>query len=168
MWELVRLERERALQVLSNQPSIVVLLDRGHQQFVYNNLILFALLGRSVFLLGLGKDVTLSLACAFLAGTLEVRVLDVLGDHEFLEADASLGGDHVTLGNTTKGAGVQGEWSVDEQQSGGEDLQEDDALSLMTSSQQDQNLAGHQGLAGLAHVLSEAGSCWATSDLEDD
>ena len=55
------------------------------------------------------------------------------------------GGNDVDLVDSPKRASVDAEWSSDEQKSGGQLLQEDDALSLVDSSQNDQNRAGSDG-----------------------
>lgn len=153
------------LQVFADEQSLVGLLDRALHQLVDGNLIRLALLRRCVLLFLLREDVAFGLAGFLLVRALEVSVVDVFGNGDTLQVHARLRGDDVALGDATQWAAVQVERSVDEEQAGLEDLQQHNALSLMTAGQQDEHLAGHQCAASVAGVLLEVVAGRALCDL---
>ena len=161
MWILMCSQGEVGFQVLADECALICLLDGCFHQFVNLDLILLALLRRLVFLFLFSEDVAFGLAGLLLVGSLEVGVVEMLRNGDALQVNASLCSDDIALGDATQWTAVQVERSVDEEQSGFQDLQQDNALALMTTGQEDEHLSGHQCAAGVVFVLLEVVLCRA-------
>jgi len=149
---------EHVLQVLGKELALGVGLDDLQQGGVHLLLVLLALLvGHEALLLG-REDVGLAALLVLLGlQAAEVGVVQVLGHLEGTQIHLRGGADHVALGDATQGARVEGEGSGDQQESGGQRLQQDDALALVATGQQDEHGSGGQVAASVALMLAEVG-----------
>jgi len=142
-------------QVLAEELLLRVLLQSADQLTINFDLILLALFRDDVSGLLLLEDFAFSVTNLLCLGPTEIFVVHGLGNVHSGNVDLGFGGNDVDLVDSPKRASVDAEWSSDEQKSGGQLLQEDDALSLVDSSQNDQNRAGSDGRTQFTVVLAK-------------
>lgn len=156
MWELARLQAEQRLQVLVQSALVLAFPDRFPDRLIHGLLVRFALLRRHISFLLRGENVPLrSLGVLLRHGTLEVAVVNMLRHLELAQLDVGAGSDHISLRNATHWAAVQEVGSGDQEQAGGQHLDEDDSLGLVATSQHDQDAARNHGFPRVARVVLE-------------
>lgn len=152
---LGRAKGKVAAQIRVEQLLVLVLADGSPDGLVNGQLIGLLLLRWSVLLLLGSKDLSLTTVLGFGQRTTEVSVVDVFWDDNLVQLDAGLGGNHITLGNPTEWSAVQGEGTGDEEQTRLENLQDNNSLSLVLTSQQDDNSTRNDRLPGVSLVGAE-------------
>jgi len=145
--ELTSRQTERSLQIREQDLSVSVRLDGFEHLLVNNNLIRFALGRWLVTLLLLGEDVAFSLLQALFADPAEVGIIDIGGNLNLFNVQLGAGGDNVVLVDTTNWNSVDLVWTSDEEKTRFQGFQEDDPLSTVNTSQQNENGSGGQRLA---------------------
>merc|ERR1712002_86710 len=88
-------------------------------------------------------------------GATEIIVIRSFGHVDSGNINLSLGGDDVDLVDSPERASVDAERAGDQQQTGSQLLQEDDAFALVGAGQQDQHGPRRDGRTQLAIVLAE-------------
>jgi len=138
---LLILEGETALQVGLEQGLLGVLLDQVVELLVDGLLVLLALLADLVFLLRLGEDFAalLLVALAILLLTVEISIVQRFRQLDRRNVKLGLCGDDEGLVNAAKGATVQTVRAGDKKKASGQLLQENNALSLVAASQEDED-----------------------------
>merc|ERR1719296_277661 len=131
-----------------------MLLDRLQNLVVDGDLVSLPCVRSDVSFLLVVEDVALLLGLLCL-DPLEVLVVNVLGDLDSRHIHAGGGGQEIPLVHTTKGAAVNLEGSGDEEKAGGQLLQDDNALSLVDSSQDDGQSSRGEGGTELPGLLGE-------------
>lgn len=153
---LGRVQGEHALQVFGDEFTIGMSLNGLKNSGIYFLLVLLALfVGHETFLLG-GENITFAalLLLVDLQAT-EVGIVQVLWYFVVTQIDFGGGADNITLRNATQWAGVQAERTSDQQKARVQRFQQNNALALMTTSQQDQNGTRLQVGANIALVCVE-------------
>merc|ERR1711931_183026 len=142
-------------QILAEELLLRVLLQSADQLTINFDLILLALFRDDVSGLLLLEDFAFSVTNLLCLGPTEIFVVHGLGNVHSGNVDLGFSGNDVDLVGSPKRASIDAEWSSDEQKSGCQLLQEDDALSLVDSSQNDQNRAGSDGRTQFTVVLAK-------------
>merc|ERR1711931_103064 len=148
-------DREGGSQVLTKQLLLRVLLEGAEQLTVDLDLVLLALFRDDVRRLLLLENFAFAVTNFLRFGPTEVIVVQSLRDSHAGNVDLSLGGDDVDLVDSPERASVDAERSGDQQQTGSQLLQEDDAFALVGAGQQDQHGPWRDGRTQLAIVLAE-------------
>ncbi|GMT18807.1 hypothetical protein PFISCL1PPCAC_10104, partial [Pristionchus fissidentatus] len=126
-----------------------VLLDGGQHRLVDDLLVGLALLANLVLLMSRGEDVgLLALLLNLGVSSLEVRVGQGVGDLDSADVNLGGGGNDERLSDSSEGNVVQLVGSGDQQEASLlKLLEEDNALSLMSASEDDQDSSGSDGLS---------------------
>jgi len=143
-------------QVLAKKLLLRILLEGAEQLTVNLDLVLLALFGDDVRGFLLLEDFAFAVTNFLRFGPAEVIVVQSLRQRHTGNVDLGLGGDDVDLVNSPQRASVDAEGSGDQQQTGRQLLQEDDALALVGTGQQDQHGPRRDGRTQFMIVLAES------------
>ncbi|GAV04232.1 hypothetical protein RvY_14543 [Ramazzottius varieornatus] len=150
MRELLILQLEIGRQVTSKTLAIWAGFDGVQNLLVDGHLIFHTLVRWFVVFLLLVEDASVFRSLG--ADPSEVSVVNVGVQADFGNVQLRLGGDHVTLVDATHGATVHFPRSSYQQEARVKLLQENNSLSLMTSSQKDDNCTWSEGATELLGV----------------
>jgi len=142
-------------QVLAEKLLLRILLDGAEELTVHLNLVRLALVGDDVSGFLLLEDFAFAVTNFLRFRPAEVIVIQSVRDRDFGNVDLGLGGDDVDLVDPPQRASVDAERSGDEQKTGRQLLQEDDALPLVDAGKEDQHRPGSDGGAQFAIVLAK-------------
>ena len=149
-------EGESGSQITEKYLVVLALLDGSENRSINGLLVSLSLLGHLVLGLSIGEDVSSLLSRHSLS--LEIVIIDVLGDLDSRNVNLGLGGNNEGLGDSSEGEVVQFVRSCDEKKSGLlELLEEDDALSLMATSQDNENSSRDDRLAKRSSLVMSEG-----------
>jgi len=149
-------ETELGLQVAGESGFLRARLDGGEQLLVHVELRLLSILGDLVFLFLLLEDLGLvGLGRLLGLDAREELVVEVLRDVDLADVDLGRCGDHVDLVDAAERAAVELERAGHEEETRLELLQEHDAFSGMSASDQDEHGSGRDGRPELVFVLRE-------------
>merc|ERR1711872_854723 len=158
----IHLVREHSLadgegrsQVLAEKLLLRVLLQGAEELTVNLDLVLLALFRDDIRSLLLLEDFAFAVTNFLRFGPAEVIVVQSLRQRHAGNVDLSLGGDDVDLVDPPERASVDAERSGDQQQTGSQLLQKDDAFALVSAGQQDQHGPWRDGRTQFAIVLAE-------------
>jgi len=140
---------ESGLKIGEQDFAVGVGLDRLEDLFIDGDLVFLADLGDLVSLSLLGEDVTFSLLRAALTVATEIFVVDVLGHLDIINVQLRTGGNDKVLVDTPDGDTVDLVWTSDSQEARLKGLEEDNSLSTVLTSQNNQDGAWLKGLAYL-------------------
>lgn len=134
---------EEGAKVREEQFLLPVLANHRQQLLVNSLLVRLALVIWLVGLLLLGKHVTIGrfLSLSLLLD-LKILIIDVVGYLNARDVQLGAGHDYELLVHAAQWALVDGEGTVDKEKTRGKLFKEDDTLSSVTASQNDENLAG--------------------------
>jgi len=140
---------------LTKELLLRILLEGAEQLTVDLDLVLLALFRDDVRRLLLLEDFAFAVTNFLRFGPAEVIVVQSLRQRHAGNVDLSLGGDDVDLVDSPQRASVDAEGTGDQQQTGSQLLQEDDALALVGAGQQDQHSPRRDGGTQFTIVLAE-------------
>merc|ERR1719347_206666 len=148
-------QSKRSLQILSQSCPLLVLLDGSKNLSVDGDLVLLPLLGGLVLLLLGVKDLAVLLGSLLGLDSGEVFVVDIVGNLH--SGDVNLGGrsKQEPLVDPSERSSIQLEWSSHQKETGLQLLQDDHALALVNSSQDDGDSSGAQRVPHSPLVLGE-------------